>query len=319
MTLNKTFFSKIAACVIAFSMLCSFAACGKSSSSATYADDYEFQDESSSSADSYLSDDANGQSLAEISSRMLIRNASFEIETKNYQDTVSKIEDTVKRFGGYIEALNENDRGRSEYARRYANYVLRIPADSLDSFMTEISDNFTVISRSIEVEDITDAYIDTESRMNALKTEQETLLGLLEKAQSLSDVLEIQDRLAQVRGDIESYEAILKSYDSQIGYSSVTVSVDEVEVETDVSDSFWGEAGSRISKGFSNVGYGLRSFAIWIIGAVPYWILLAAAAAVVIIVRLCIKKRRKNKGQKNRGESPEILSQTDFSDPGGKM
>lgn len=55
-------------------------------------------------------------------------------------------------------------------------------------------------------EDVTLEYVDTESHLKALKTEEETLLALLEKAEKLSDVFEIQEELTNVRYQIESYE-----------------------------------------------------------------------------------------------------------------
>ena len=110
-------------------------------------------------------------------------------------------------------------------------------------------------------------YVDAQSRLKALRTEQEALLALLEKATSLSDILTLQEKLTGVRGDIESYETKLRTMETLVAYSTVTLRLSEVEKETVVEPvGIWQEIGARFSDSLSGVGRGLRAVFVWFVG-----------------------------------------------------
>ena len=75
-------------------------------------------------------------------------------------------------------------------------------------------------------------YVDTETHLAALRTEQESLMRILADAETVEDLIAVQSRLSEVRYEIESYESVLRTYDDQIAMSTVTLRVQEVERET---------------------------------------------------------------------------------------
>lgn len=233
---------------------------------------------------------------AEQTAKKLIVTEYMNVETTEFDAFITEVSQKVDALGGYIE--NSEMSGTMEYGNQYADFRIRIPADKLEEFISAVDENGTVIYDSKTTEDVTLQYVDTESHLNALKTEEETLLSLLEKAEKLSDVFEIQERLTEVRYQIESYESQLRVYDNQVDYSTVNLTVSEVSRETvAVKKGFWSEATAEFSDSLYFVGQALRGFAIWFIGSIPVFVLLAVVIVVVwqIVKRIRRKKQAKGK------------------------
>ncbi len=222
----------------------------------------------------------------------LIRTVNIEAETKDFDKFLSSLETNLTECNGYIQSQTiENDHDDL----RYGNITVRIPSDKLDSFVGSMSMAANITYRASELEDVTDQYIDVESRIMALETEQTALLGMLEQATTISDIMAIQDRLTEVSGDLESYKARKKSYDNRVAYSTVTIRIDEVERESKQNPGFWHQAGTAISDSFRGVGKLLRSFALLVIVAAPYLLLGVVVAIVLAIIKVSNRLTRKKK------------------------
>ena len=226
--------------------------------------------------------------------RKIIRDAELTLETKSFDDALASLDAQVKKLGGYVQS-SETD-ANSSY--RESDLVLRLPADKLDTFLTAVGNLGTVTRQSIDAKDVTDTYVDVESRLATLKAEQEALTELLKNAGSLSDILEVRDRLSQVTAQLESYQARLNAMDSQIAYSTVTISVYEVELITAAEGGFWEEVSTRFLNNLARLGKTLRSFAVWFLGASPWFICLAVIAVVVVlIVRGSVRRKRRRRAK----------------------
>ena len=237
-----------------------------------------------------LKNEENGVMIP-FDNRKLIKDAYLSVETKTFDDFYATLESTVKSLGGYTES---SDITVSSYdSHRFGDIILRIPSDSLDSFLNTVSGKVTVTSSKVSVRDVTSSYIDAESRIAALETEMSTLLELLKKAEALGDVLEIQNRLTSVRADLEFMKSQLNTLNNQISYSTVTLSVVEVKREQPVmKEGFFSEVYSRLSENFYSISDSLREGAIWFISSVPYFILILIPAAIIIITVRIIRRRR---------------------------
>ena len=248
----------------------------------------------SSDSEAYISESsASGATNTTDSvsdNRKIIKNAHIIIQTRDYEAFMIGVNQSVSSCGGYTEELNEYNSSDDEPLS--ASAIYRIPADKLDSFLEQLSKLGSVDSKEITQSDITDSYIDTQSRIKALETEEKALLALLEKSDVLADIISVQDRLTQVRGELESYKAQLKAYDSQIDYSTVSISVSEAERIVKSDGSFSSQVKEKFTKSLYNLGKFFTAFAINFIGSLPYIVIVAVVAAVIIII---VKKHRKNK------------------------
>lgn len=257
-----------------------------------YTADEEYKDfvEEDGVSGTPLKNEENGVMIP-VDNRKLIKDAYLSVETKTFDDFYSALEQSVKSLGGYTES---SDITVSSYDNhRFGDIILRIPSDSLDSFLNTVSGTVTVTSQKVSVRDVTSTYIDAESRIAALETEMSTLLELLKKAEALSDVLEIQSRLTSVRADLEFMKSQLNTLNNQISYSTVTLSVVEVKREQPVmKEGFFSEVYSRLRENFYSVSDSLREGAIWFISSVPYFILILIPVAIIIITVRIIRRRR---------------------------
>lgn len=223
--------------------------------------------------------------------RKLIRNAEIGVDTKKFDTFCADMEKKASELGGFVESSDFTQDGKTA---RFASLTLRIPAEKLDSFLESVATEATVRYKTTEVQDVTENYIDIESRINSLKTEQEALLRLLEKAESLSDILEIQGRLTEVRGNLESIEGQLKSLDGQIAYSTVNVYVNEVEfVAPEGDDSFFSQVRIGLVDNLHSIGQSARSTAVFLLASLPYILIWAAVIAVVVLIVVRIRRKRK--------------------------
>lgn len=237
---------------------------------------------------------AAGQQMGE----KLIYTYRYSVETKAFDAFLEAISDKAAELGGYIEASTTDGSG-ADGGSRYANLTLRIPADAMEQMLSLVKSEANVTYQSVSSEDVTLQYVDMESHLKALRTEQETLLKLLEGAQKVEDVISLQSRLTDVRYEIESYESQLRTYDNRITYSTLYLDVSEVVRTTSVTGaqtSFWDEIRIRFGDSLYAVGQGARGAVIWFVGSLPILVPLAAVIGAALLLW-----RKKGKGRRFLG------------------
>ncbi|MFP3152895.1 DUF4349 domain-containing protein [Lachnospiraceae bacterium ZAX-1] len=248
--------------------------------------------------------------------RKLIKNADLRVETESMDVLMPAIKEKVDSLGGYIEYLDEGNGGYyGGYKEdRYASITVRIPADQLDGFLNLVGEISNVTSRNENVQDVTLVYVDLESHKKMLLAEQESLLSLLETAKKIEDIITIESRLSEVRYQIESMESQLRTYDNQISYSTVTITINEVGHFTPVEKK---SAYERIATGFSEnvyrLGQGALNLLIWFIIHIPYLIIWAIIILAVIFIIKGARKSIQKKKRKMKGVNPP--AQTEAEQP----
>ena len=245
--------------------------------------------------------------------RKLIRTVSLSVETEEYDVLLSDISDRIAACGGYVESMNADTRYSSD--SRYATLTVRIPAQRLDEFVTAVSGISNVVQRSENTEDVTLSYVDMESHASALRTEQERLIALLEQAENLTEILEIEDRLTQVRYELEYMESQLRTYDNLVEYATVNLSVSEVKKLTPTEEKgFWEKIGDGFTDSLNDVWEGLKSFFSFLVVSVPYLLVIAVIAGVILlIIVLCVRKSRKKAAKRTTAplpQQPPVMPQT---------
>lgn len=223
--------------------------------------------------------------------RKLITTINIEAETEDFDKARSQVENKVGELGGYIESSRVYNDSKS------ANYTIRIPAAKADSFVELVEGNNNITSKSVDVEDVTLSYADTESRKKALRTEEERLLKILENAESVEDLITVESRLADVRYQIESIESQLRTYDNKIDYTTVYLYLEQVEKFTPVEKK---GALARMGEGFVDslvsVKNAIVELFVWIVIHIPQLVILGAfIAVIVVIVKKSAKKSREKR------------------------
>ena len=257
---------------------------------------------SSKPSSSQTSSSNSNNARQQDSARKLIKNVSLSLETLEFDTFTQQLSDRIAAAGGYIE--NSSVDGGSYYSyRKYsrsASVTARIPAEYLEDFLNDISSISNIISRTENSRDVTLSYYDMESHVKALRSEYDTLLGILEKCTEVKDVISVQSRITEVLYQIESYQTQLNNYDNLVAYSTVSMTITEVEKETPTTDPTLGE---RISRGWGNtmedISRDAQNFAVSFVANLPYIVIWAVViVALILIIRALIRRQKKKKAQK---------------------
>lgn len=260
----------------------------------------------------YDSVDASGTKEPQVAdtSRKLIRNVTMNVETKEFDIMLETVQDKVKELGGYIESMDVyNGSSYSNYrSARNSSLTIRIPQNDLEAFLDSVSDIGNVTNRSDSVEDITLTYVDTESRKEALVIEQERLLALLDKAESIEDIITIESRLSEVRYQLESIESKLRTYDNQVDYSTVYMYIDEVKELTPVEErSTLQRMGDGFVESIKSIVRDVVEFAVWFVAHIPYLVIWAIVITVIVLALRALRRRTKRIKERERQVSAEQL------------
>ena len=228
----------------------------------------------------------------------LIRKIWLDAETEDMNTLLSSVEERIEALSGYVEGRQiRNGSAYSGKRYRYAELTIRVPAESLDAFVEDVSDKSNITNTRETTDDVTLSYVEHESKVKALETEQTRLLELLAKAESMSDILKIQERLTEIREQLERQKSQLRVYDNMVNYGTVYLNITEVTEYTQVTEpQTMGERmAAGIADSWKDMVKGLENALVFFVVALPHLLPWGVVAAIVIV----LLRLRKNKKAKN--------------------
>jgi len=261
------------------------------------AEPYEYVAETEMDAGSSLTTSAGVDPVVDLG-RKLIRTIHLDVETDDFDVLLEKLNQQIATLAGYVEQSDISGKSiQNDYSRRRAYMTVRIPSTKLDQFVDSVEDNGNVTNKSETTTDVTIQYSDLESRKKSLTIEQDRIWALLEKADTLESVIALEERLSEIRYELEAMESKLRLYDNQVDYSTVYINIEEVKIYTPTAPLTIGE---RIEKGFTrnveNMKNSAIDFIVWAASSTP---ILIPLLAVVIVVILILRKVLAKKNVKN--------------------
>ena len=223
--------------------------------------------------------------------RMIIRTGSMSVEVDSYDETEAKIKDIVKNYGGYL--TNSTSKLIAD-GKKQGSITIRVAAEKFDAMISELSKIGKVMNQNITGKDVTEEYMDAGARLKTQRELESRLLKLLaEKTARLTDVVEVEQKLANVRENIEKTEGRMRYLKDQASYSTLTVSVYEPSLlNTSSGGGFFYELGQGVKKGLSGFTSVLRGMITVIIALSPIIII------VLIIAYFTVRYFRKKKAAK---------------------
>ena len=238
-----------------------------------------------------------------IFSEKIIYSGSAEVETLEFEESISKLNALLEKYKGFIQSSNVtgNDYYSSTYgtgANRSAYYELRIPSSSFANLTGELETLGSVPYCSTNAENVSAQYQDTAARLVALRAQEERYLELLQMATTIEEVLYVESYLTDVRYQIENLESNLRNWDSRVSYSTLSLNIFEVRDYTDepviIEEITYGE---QLKEAFNDSMTSLVNFFKWLlaflISAIPAIVILAIIAIPVIVI--IIRRNRKLK------------------------
>jgi len=220
--------------------------------------------------------------------RMIIRSGTMNIEADSFNDTESKIKQIVNNVNGYVTNSTSqiNASGKKQGA-----ITIRVASGKFDEMIGELGKVGKVVNQNISGKDVTEEYMDAEARQKTQRELESRLLKLLaEKTARLTDVVDVEQKLASVRENIEKTEGRMRYLKDQASYSTLTVSVFEPSIlNTSTGGGFFYELGESISKGLTGFTKVLSGIIIFVIAFSP---VLAIVLGGLYILRRYLRKKK---------------------------
>lgn len=224
----------------------------------------------------------------------IIRTASLSVTTRAYDESQSAIRALCEELGGYIASSSERTAGTN--ALRTLNMELRIPSAQLDAFLEGMSGTGRVTSRSESMEDVTDSYQDTQSRLATQQALLARLQSLVTDAASLEELLALESQIADTQYTIDRLTQSLLSTDRRVSYATVTLTLrEEKPGDTAITQpSFTERLSDALEAGLTAFADFMTDAALFLVASLPFLAVVALIALGVYLARRRIRRGKKN-------------------------
>lgn len=298
------------ALILALVMALSLCACGKSTEAASAPQPAAAEYASDSAADlnglaltESAADTAAGASgIPETDPEKIIYSSDVTVETTAFDDTMERLGQLVSEYDGWVESSSVSgtdyySQSRGGFSGRSASYTLRIPSGKFQTLMSSLSELGNVPYTHTYTENVTAQYYDAEARLTAYTAQEARLLEMMESAETVSDLISIEERLTELRCQIESLQSALNNWDRRVSYSTVYLDIQEVrEYSPEAEISFGQELLLSLKDGLRSTGNFFKTLLLSIVGILPALVILAVL--ILILVPVIKKQRAKRRARK---------------------
>ncbi|MBQ8389952.1 MAG: DUF4349 domain-containing protein [Oscillibacter sp.] len=239
---------------------------------------------------------------AAVSGQKLIRTASLEMETLEFETTNQALNDLVADLGGYMESSSIRNRS-SGY--RNADYVIRIPADSFQDFLDRAGTLCHETWRSVVQDDISEVYYDTQGRLKTQQIKLERLQSLLAKAETMEDIITIESAISETEMLIDNYSGTLRHYDGKVDYATIDLSLREVYKYSNTEEApttFGDRLGNSFMSGWANFVDAVEDL---VVGLAYGWMWIAILAVIAVAVVKTLRKKVKARKPEKMGDKQD--------------
>ena len=252
----------------------------------------------------------------------IIYSGEATVETTDFEQSIAALEELIAANGGFIESSSVNgsnyyDSSRGRTSRRSASYTLRVPSGRFAALMGNLSAIGNVPYTHTYTENVTAQYYDVQARLNALQAQETRLVEMLKIAETVEDIITIEDKLGDVRYRIDSLQSSLNNWDRRVAYSSLSVTVKEVQVytpETPVKITY----GERLVRAFTdalkNAGHFFEELLIFLVSSIPTLVILTALyflfRPLLRKLRLSLRRRRERRRNERAAKKARQAAET---------
>lgn len=182
--------------------------------------------------------------LGPLNDRKIVRTATIDLRVEDLQGSVVAVQAIATRAGGFVSESrvfvapdSDEDDVRSSQS---ATVVIRVPAETFEDTMSKLRDAADEVeSETISATEVTEEFTDLESRLRNLEATELQYLALLERAESIEDVLAVQARLDDVRLEIEQVQGRLNVLADLTDLATITVNLTPTGAPAGDEDDNW--------------------------------------------------------------------------------
>lgn len=225
----------------------------------------------------------------------LVYHCNLEIETLDYAATMTSVKAAIAKYSGVIQSESESDSGHDWYYESYRktsgtlhNYLrVRIPSKDYTNFLEELDGVGKVISKTTSVDNISQKYYDTTAQIEALQIQEKNLLAMLEKCETIEDMITVEQRLSEVQYQLNDLQTTRRYMDMDVAYSYVNIGISEVmEYRQDSEPVRRNTFADRLKNTLLSTGRGFVSFLEGVLFLVirlsPYILIIAVICFVFL-------------------------------------
>jgi hypothetical protein len=173
--------------------------------------------------------------------RLIIRNASLDLVVPDTEDALSEIESVVSEMGGYVVQSSVYQSGES----KQASVQVRIPAEKLDQALERFRGMASEVrSENVSGQDVTDEYVDLQSRLRSKEAAEAKLLEFLQEAEDTEAALSVYAELERIQTDIEVIKGRMQYLEQSAAMSSVTIELTPDELVQPIEIGGWHPEGT---------------------------------------------------------------------------
>ncbi len=268
-----------------------------------------------------VSRDAAAQAAS--TDRLVITNAAMSVEVEEVASAVDKMRDLIAKSGGQVTELSiqsgdggpvplaEGGTSPAERTPTSAILTLRVPAEKLAEVQTQAAKLGAVLSQSASESDVTQQHVDLTARLANLRAEEARLREFLDKAKTVSEMLEVERELSRVRGEIESMQAQVDYLERQAAMATLTLSLYAPGAIVRPDGNGWGFA-DAVTRGFQAAAALLGVLITVLIALAP---LAAIVLFVVFVWRAALRRRRARRAEQTETGMPAASTDDDAPTP----
>ena len=231
----------------------------------------------------------------------IVYTGNLSIQTLEYDKSAASIRKKIRDAGGFSESESESDRDYNWYrysagssSTRSLSITARIPSEKFESFMDSLSGDGKVMNRSMNAENISQVYANKETYKKALEKEQERLLAMMDKAETIEDMIAVESRLSDVERQLNAYKTDLSAMDKDVQYSTIYIDLQEVKRYSDETPTT--TFPEKVKYAFEDAISTFRDFCegiiLFVVRSFPFLILLG------IVIALLIRQAKKSQAKK---------------------
>lgn len=268
-----------------------------------------------------LSSDTN------VNSDKIVYTCNINLETLDYDEAYKALKNGIGQFNGFVESEYAQDNDYNWYyedhvrtgATKSVTITARIPSDKYEDFLDSVDSYGKVTSKNSNADNISREYSDVKTVIRSLEIQETRLLDMMKSADTIQDMISVEDRLTQVQTQLNRYKTQLSGMQSDIDYSTVTVYLKEVaEYTPEVkSRTFIDRLKNTVSDSWDGFKGALEHLLFFMILWIPQLIVYVPALFVIVFVfRKIVRffKKHSGKSQSRKSQVKTDVLVKDFAD-----
>lgn len=214
----------------------------------------------------------------------IAKTANLTLYVSDVDAAAAKIGALAHREGGDVFAL--------DVSSQTGNIEVRVPVENFDATMSAVARVGNVRERVSSAEDLSANITDSSAKLRNLRRTEGDILHIMDRSGTVEQVLNVENQLSDVRGQIEQLEADIKSMRQRVAYSTITAELDAEPATVQVQPS----AGAQLVNQWNDAVAHLGRLSLSIVAIVMWLVVFAPYIAIPVVIVWLLARRRKDAG-----------------------